>query len=240
MRQLLQILTLFISSTTFGQYYADLEIPKESMTTWTAKAIKEYSGTYKFGISEGECELRIIIGDSIVVAQTSCYKVDSTTGGFKDTFKTFTNVRINGNKFFSDQTNGEFVIYKNEYGIVAGLFIKRPWTFKFNDGGEFGSRLPDENVYLVGDYPYASTRILTEIELEKYSAEELKIMRNEIFARYGLTFQSGEQMDKHFTAKKWYRKNYDKIDQWLTKIELINIGTIKTVEKRKNKLLPGL
>jgi hypothetical protein len=236
MRLLIQILALLISSSTFGQYYADLEIQKESLTTWTVTTTKEYEGTYKFGISEGECELRIIICDSIVVAQTSCYSVDTINGGFIDTFMTFTNVRIEDNKFFSDQTNGEFVIYKNEYGIVAGLFVYNPWTFKFNNGGEFGSILPDEGVYLVGNYPFASTRILTEQELEKYTLDQLKVMRNEIYARYGLIFQKGGQMDKHFSGQKWYRRNYDKVDHWLTKIELINIETIKKVEKKKNGL----
>jgi hypothetical protein len=236
MRPLLQILILLTSSSTFGQYYADLEIPKESMTTLTVKTTKEYTGTYKFGISEGECELRIIISDSIVIAQTSCYTIDTITGGFKDTFKTFTNVSIKDNKFFSDQTNGEFVIYKNEFGTIAGLFVYNPWSFKFNDGGEFGSILPDEEVYLVGNYPFASTRILTEQELEKYTLDQLKIMRNEIFARYGLIFQKDGQMDKYFSEQKWYRRNYDKVDQWLTKIELFNIETIKIVEKKKNGL----
>lgn len=236
MRSQLLILTFFISSNTFGQYYADLEIPEESLTSWTVNSKIEYSGTYKFGVSQGECELRIIVWDTLIVAQTSCLTTDSTTGGFKDTFSTFTNVQIKDNNFISDQTNGEFVIYKNEYGTVAGLIVYRPWTFIFNDGGEFGSILPDENVYLVGSYPIASTRILTESDLEEYNSEQLKIMRNEIFARYGQTFEKNGQMDKHFKEQKWYRKKYDKVDQWLTKIELINIETIKSVEKKKNGL----
>lgn len=62
-------------------------------------------------------------------------------------------------------------------------------------------------------------------------------MRNEIFARYGLIFQKGGQMDKYFSRQKWYRKNYNKVNQWLTKIELLNIETIKKVEnKKKNRL----
>ncbi len=234
MRPIIQLLTLLISSGSFGQYYADIEIPKESMTTWTVKTTEEYAGTYQFGISEGECELRIIICDPIVIAQASCYAIDTITGGFKDTFMTFTNVRIENNKFFSDRTNGEFVIYK---GTVAGLFVYNPWTFKFNDGGEFGSILPNKGVYLEGNYPFASTKILTQQELEKYTLYQLKIMRNEIFARYGLIFQKGGQMDKYFSRQKWYRKKYNKVNQWLTKIELLNIETINKVEKKKKNRL---
>jgi hypothetical protein len=233
MKPLIQILTLFVSTHTFGQYFADAEIPASSMTAWAAETTKAYAGTYKFGVSEGECELRLIIWDTIVIAQTSCYAADTTTGGFKDTFSNFTNVRIKENKFFSDQTNGEFVIYKSAHGTNAGLLVYQPWTFKFNDGGELGSRFPDEDVFLAGNYTFASTRVLTEQELEKYSTEQLRIMRNEIFARYGFIFQKNGAMDHYFSKQKWYRKNYHQVDQWLTNIELRNIETIKTVEKKK-------
>ena len=181
MKYLFQTFFLLFSTIFRGQYYADIEIPKTSLTTWQVKSISEYQGTFKFGISEGECELRIIICDTITIAQTSYYDVDSTTGGFKAAFENFTNVRIKGDKFFSDQRNGEFVIYKNEYGTVTGLFIYKPWTYKFNDGGEFGSRFPDEGVYMVGDYPFTSTKLVTEKELQKYTSQELKIIRNEIY-----------------------------------------------------------
>jgi hypothetical protein len=203
------------------------------LTPWEVKSVQEYCGTYKFGISEGECELRLFVNDLVVIAQTSCFAIDPKSTGFRDTFKTFSNASIKGNKFFSDQTNGEFVIYKNKNGTNAGLYVYNPWTDKINNRGEFGSILPDEGVYLVGDYPFASTRILTESELDKYSLDQLKIMRNEIFARYGMIFQKDGQMDKYFTKQEWYHKNYDSVDQWLTKIELKNIETILKTEKRK-------
>ncbi|MDR1761785.1 MAG: YARHG domain-containing protein [Bacteroidales bacterium] len=229
------IFALIVNS--YGQYFADEEISKNDLTAWNVDSIKEYEATYFFGISEGECDLRVIISDGIIVAQTSCYTPDSTTGGLKDTFNTFTNVRIEGNKFYSDQTNGEFMIKKNQYGTVAGLFVYNPWTYKFNNGGEFGPVFPDEEgVYLVGTYPFVSKRILTEQELETYSLDELKIMRNEIFARYGFTFQKGGEMEKYFCEQKWYKgRRYKNVDQWLTEIELQNIETIKKVETQKNK-----
>lgn len=178
MKYLIQIFFILISSISKGQYYTDIEIPKTSLTPWQAKSIGEYQGTYKFGVSEGECELRIIIWDSITIAQTSYYVVDSITGGFKRSIENFTNVRIIDGKFFSDQSDGKFEIYKNKNGKIAGLFIHKPWTYKFNEGGEFGYRLPDEGVFIEGDYPFASTKLVTEKELEKYSSQELKVIRN--------------------------------------------------------------
>ncbi len=230
---------LFFSTSTLlacAQYFSEFEISKNELTAWNVDSIKEYEATYFFGISEGECDLRVIISDGIIVAQTSCYTPDSTTGGLKDTFNTFTNVRIERNKFYSDQANGEFVIRTHEHGTSAGLFIYNPWTYKFNDGGEFGVIRPDdEGVYLVGTYPFVSLRIVTEQEIENYPLDELKLMRNEIFARYGFIFQKGGEMEQYFREQEWYRSGkYKNVDQWLTEIELQNIETIKKVEAQKS------
>ena len=234
MKHFLQILILLTSISTYGQYYADMEISKKNLTSWNVKSYEEYMGIYKLGFSDEECNFRLIISDTIIVAQIRFFTDDSTTGGFKNTFKTFTNVRIDGNKFYSDQTNGKFVFYKNEYNdSVAGLLVYNPWTYKISKGGEFGCISQRGDAFFVGKYIFASTRLLTEEELESYDLNELKIMRNEIFARYGFIFQKGGEMDLYFSKQDWYRANYEKIDQWLTVIELKNIEVIKKVEKSK-------
>ena len=98
MKYLFQTFFILISTISCGQYYADIEIPKSSLKPWKVNSIKEYRGIYKFGTSEGECELRVIISDTIIVAQTSCFATNELTGGFKDTFDVFTGVKINGTK----------------------------------------------------------------------------------------------------------------------------------------------
>ena len=60
-------------------------------------------------------------------------------------------------------------------------------------------------------------------------------MRNEIYARYGLKFKSGGQMDKYFRSQKWFVAKNERVDQWLTEIELKNIETISNIEKEKNQ-----
>ena len=76
-------------------------------------------------------------------------------------------------------------------------------------------------------------RRLTEKELCKMSKYELKIMRNEIFARYGYKFIEGGTMDKYFSHKDWYRGDYDNVDDFLTPIEKHNINLIQKCEKKQ-------
>ena len=235
MRILSIILSLLIVSDLSAQYYGEERILDEQLVPWIADSLAEYSRTYHFGFSEGECELRIFVDDDIFAAQRDCYTWRESLGRFVDTFYTFVNVRIDGNKFYSDESNGEFVVLNQENSVKAGLLLYQPWTHQFYKGGEFGSVLPDDNsVYLVGDYPDASKRLLIEEELQSLESRELRRMRNEIFARYGYTFQEGGEMDKHFKSKNWYQAKYDEVDQWLTEIERKNLETIGKIEKRKN------
>jgi len=83
----------------------------------------------------------------------------------------------------------------------------------------------------VGKYD-ASVRLLTESELKKYSAYELKIMRNEIFARYGFKFTTKEMKD-YFGKQSGYIASMNEVSPFLSDIETKNIATIKKVEATK-------
>ena len=235
MKILLFILLSLAVSNLSAQYYGEERISSESLTPWITDSLVEYSRTYHFGFSEGECELRIFVDGDIFAAQRDCYTWRKSLNRFVDTFYTFVNVRIDGSKFYSDESNGEFMVLSRGNNMTAGLLLYQPWTHQFYEGGEFGSVLPDDNsVYLLGDYPEASKRLLAKEELQKLKTEELRRMRNEIFARYGYRFQEGGEMDKYFKRKDWYQAKYNDVDQWLTEIERINIKTIKTVENGRN------
>ena len=52
-------------------------------------------------------------------------------------------------------------------------------------------------------FPMSSTEPIPASALEGMSAEELRIARNEIYARHGLIFKSGE-LDDYFRSKDWY------------------------------------
>lgn len=57
------------------------------------------------------------------------------------------------------------------------------------------------------------------------SAEDLDIMRNEIFAEYGLIFKT-DKWKTYFEAKPWYTPQYEDVDEFLTETDKANIKFI--------------
>lgn len=79
-------------------------------------------------------------------------------------------------------------------------------------------------------FPQASGRYLTSADLYGRSQWDLKIMRNEIFARHGYIFQTDE-MREYFRNKSWYTPKYYDVNDMLTNVEKENIALIKKYEK---------
>ena len=84
-----------------------------------------------------------------------------------------------------------------------------------------------------GRFTLASDHVMTLEELRLYAGypalENLKIMRNEIFARHGYKFKTTD-MASYFDAKDWYVPQYDDVTSRLTEIERINIALIQELE----------
>ena len=80
-----------------------------------------------------------------------------------------------------------------------------------------------------GRYPEASIRYLNDADLEDKSAKQLKLMRNEIFARHGYLFEPGEIKD-YFTKQSWYQPRLTDVSSLLSPIEQANIQRIKEYE----------
>lgn len=80
-----------------------------------------------------------------------------------------------------------------------------------------------------GRFPVASQRLLTlsELQSNKYSASDLSIMRNEIFARHGYKFNSGGEMDQYFRKQNWYKAKHSDVSSLLSPLEKQNIDLIK-------------
>ena len=81
-----------------------------------------------------------------------------------------------------------------------------------------------------GRFPFASTRRLSASELQGYSAWDLKVMRNEIYARHGYIFQTAD-MKNYFNSQSWYRPVSRNVK--LTSLEQANVATIQRVEATK-------
>lgn len=83
--------------------------------------------------------------------------------------------------------------------------------------------------YLPGLYPEASQRILNANDLKGLNNFDLKVMRNEIYARYGYIFKTQEMKD-YFNEQNWYKGKHKNVDKFLTEIERKNIEFIKKFE----------
>lgn len=79
----------------------------------------------------------------------------------------------------------------------------------------------------------SNTRRITEEELWEWDRESLYFMFNEIFARYGFTFDVGGLFYNWFNSQPWYKRIPKVADQtaydMVTKLEWDNYRTIKKV-----------
>lgn len=81
----------------------------------------------------------------------------------------------------------------------------------------------------VGRWPEASQRLLTEEDVWNYDADELRLMRNEIYARHGYSFKI-KDMRYYFEDQDWYMPVTTDIRRDLTTTEVANIELIYEYE----------
>lgn len=87
---------------------------------------------------------------------------------------------------------------------------------------------PQIQPQIPGNYPEASSRYLTEADMNGKSRWDLRIMRNEIFARHGYVFET--DIKEYFNRQSWYVPKSRNVDSQLTEIEKQNIDFIKSHE----------
>jgi len=82
--------------------------------------------------------------------------------------------------------------------------------------------------------PDFMTRRLTLEELERKSARELELMRNEIYARHGRIF-SRQDLQRHFEGMPWYQGKFAAAafpNEALTAVQKENVTMIGDAERR--------
>ena len=98
-----------------------------------------------------------------------------------------------------------------------------------SNSGDSGETVDDSEYIL----PESATKALTRADLQGLTKEQLRLARNEIFARHGMIF-GVEDLDTYFSSKSWYKPTvqssefYDKVEMSL--IEEGNIELIQEVE----------
>ena len=83
---------------------------------------------------------------------------------------------------------------------------------------------------------FSSTRLVNSDDLANLSSWELKVARNEIYARLGRKFVH-KDLSCYFTKQPWYHIDPDYTDSKLTKIESTNAVFILNYEKESNSPL---
>ncbi len=229
MRTKLIIIFSIIQVGLFGQGSFD-GIDTSLIKPWVPKLEFEYQSVYHFGDSEWESNLILICGLDKWYAQivTGGWSSDGRAWIFN--YENLTNVRIDRNKFYSDKTNGEFVLYDGKSRRIKGLRVYKTWSG--DDGQEIGYKSHSIEEFYSGKYSQASKRLLSKDELSKMTKTNLKIMRNEIFARYGYKFTSGGEMDNYFKKQDWYAGQHDNVNDFLTDLEKENIKLIQQIENK--------
>ena len=83
--------------------------------------------------------------------------------------------------------------------------------------------------------PDSNTRKLTEADLQGLTKEQLRLARNEIFARYGVIFGVAD-LDAYFGEKSWYEPKIS-LDEFnenngMNSIEYANLNLINKIEEK--------
>ncbi|MEM6297450.1 MAG: YARHG domain-containing protein [Bacteroidota bacterium] len=239
MKKYFLVLALLLPLTSLGQFLGFEEVDPSDIRPWTPEQKAEYLGVYYFGESEGESQLVLIETSTSdgLIAQISWMDWDESRRVFVPQFQNLTDVRLDkkGN-FYSKEYQGEFVVYEGDEKPIRCLKIYDFWGNTEGSSSSYDLGYQDNetfDTFYAGKYPEASTRVLDVKELKKLFAEELQIMRNEIFARYGYIFRAGGKMDRYFRAQDWYRAHHADVNAFLTVLEKENIKRIQLEEKQR-------
>jgi hypothetical protein len=218
---------LLLSKLLIATTYTNRTNDTLTTTSWNPKSIKEFEAVYHFGESESEYDLLIIVETQKIYAQIKWGQWNKKGDRWLIFYRNLSNVSIKGNQFYSDQIKGQFVIYNNKYENNKGLILDKA----YNNSSEIGIKSYPIDDYFNGKFTQASKRLLNKEELKRMTNLNLKLMRNEIFARYAYTFKTGGDMEKYFMKQIWYSKQHENVTLFLTDLEKENIKRIQQFEK---------
>lgn len=136
MRLLLCYFTLYFSTLpSYSQILFGTEaVPASSFSKWPTETLKTYESIYHFGVSEAESDFALVIDEGVVTAQIRSGEWATKPERWRKVYKTLTNARIVGNKFYSKEAEGDFVTFPSKGKKIYGLKICKPWSASLNEG----------------------------------------------------------------------------------------------------------
>jgi hypothetical protein len=95
-----------------------------------------------------------------------------------------------------------------------------------------GAQRKQRNVALLpGDMEYFENKSLTEQMLQGLSLHELRLLRNEVYARHGRQFKA-DWLQQYFFSQPWYTPDENFKDEELSGFDKLNVETIVKYENR--------
>lgn len=131
----------------------------------------------------------------------------------------------------TEQTDRKGVSGQQEASEKTSEVINKEDTTGNEDMGTDGAVGEEEAEYIL---PESASRLLTEADLENLTQEDLRIARNEIYARHGRKFLD-EGLQEYFNGKSWYNGTIEPDDfkeDMLSEIERTNEDTIVNYETK--------
>ena len=153
----------------------------------------------------------------------------------KDNGKTYMSFNYNGEIYYakgSDNTTNNFIA-GNQMPLTANksseTYNGKP-VYVITNITHYNNSSTADSSYIL---PESGTKLLSTSDLQGLSAQQLRIARNEIYARHGRTFKDAE-LQNYFASCSWYKRNsaynYANENSNLNSIEKQNIITIKNYE----------
>jgi|GEM_PF-6368117 len=115
------------------------------------------------------------------------------------------------------------------YIIVGLVILAIAYFMNRNDAGKKMDTPVISGASVPGRFPQASQKLLTDDDVRLLSKNDLKIMRNEVFARHGYIFTTPE-MRSYFSQFSWYTGKYENVNAMLSDIESQNVALIRKYE----------
>ncbi len=208
----------------------------------------DFSGSYHFGFSEMESSFFVEKEGELYRIRHESYVFDEKKQTFLSRHRELTQVEIKDGYFDKDGWKGRFVFYfvqpvEKTYGEgrvvgevvhptrkLKGLVIEASPVDIRNELGFLEK--PFRDFAVAGQHAVSHDRLLTSEDVKNRSRQDLALMRNEIFARYGYRFSPGGEMDRYFKSQPWYKARYEEVSRFFNDVEKKNVRFLRAEEKR--------
>ena len=205
----------------------------------------DFIGSYHFGTSEGESTISFSKGTVFYELVRQAAQWSELSGNWIEKNTDLKGIQVKNGLFEQGEWKGQFVYYyyqpvhqKYKEGKIVNIIdpiIKLKGLIIYNSPVGIANELgimnsTYQNYTVAGQYPESHYRLLNREDLTGRSKHELRMMRNEIYARYGYIFTPGGEMDRYFQNQVWYRPRFRQVDKYMNEVEKRNIDFILSHE----------